>query len=252
MNTNFHEGKIMNGHDKGRNYKLYGISERLILTVLDRWRHHDYVSLPAPLNLPEGAEIHGVDHSAAYGGVTLAVWHPSFPEVPPGVYLPVAEEPFLSEPVTLMITRQNGQFIEVTPSRDWFADVLAFHRKFGCAIGATPGVLPDRATFELRDRLHAEESDELRAAMINGDLPGIADGVVDLIYVLLGTLVSYGIDPRPVWREVHQANMAKEGGATRADGKILKPDGWVAPDVAGILRKQPSIVRDERQTEAVA
>jgi hypothetical protein len=31
--------------------------------------------------------------------------------------------------------------------------------------------------------------------------------------------------------------MAKEGGGAREDGKILKPPGWVAPDIAGVLRK---------------
>lgn len=30
----------------------------------------------------------------------------------------------------------------------------------------------------------------------------------------------------------------KEGGETRDDGKVLKPPGWAAPDVAGILARQ--------------
>jgi hypothetical protein len=29
--------------------------------------------------------------------------------------------------------------------------------------------------------------------------------------------------------------MRKVGGAKRPDGKILKPEGWVPPDVAGVL-----------------
>jgi hypothetical protein len=29
--------------------------------------------------------------------------------------------------------------------------------------------------------------------------------------------------------------MAKQGGAMRADGKLLKPEGWLPPDLAPIL-----------------
>lgn len=129
-----------------------------------------------------------------------------------------------------------------TPSApdDWFADVLAFHRKFGCAVGTTPAV-PGQGTVELRKSLNNEEHGETLRAMDAGDLAGIADGVVDDIYVKLGTLISYGIDPRPIWRAVHETNMAKVGGAMREDGKVLKPPGWVAPDVAGILSRQEAL-----------
>lgn len=122
-------------------------------------------------------------------------------------------------------------------SRDMYADVLAFHEKFGCAIGEIPSI-PDTVTEGLRLDLMAEELDEIREAVCRDDLPGIADGLADLMYVTLGTAVTYGIDLRPVWDMVHAANMAKEGGATRADGKILKPAGWTAPDVAGEIERQ--------------
>lgn len=46
------------------------------------------------------------------------------------------------------------------------------------------------------------------------------------------------IDLPDVWEAVQAANMAKEGGGTREDGKILKPPGWQAPDIAGILADQ--------------
>ena len=127
---------------------------------------------------------------------------------------------------------------------DWYADVLAFHAKF-CPhlIGSTPAV-PDRATDNLRRELWNEESIETIDAMNRGDLPNVADGIVDLIYVLIGAAATYGIDLRPVWDAVHAANMSKEGGGTRADGKILKPPGWEPPDVAGILARQGPIERE--------
>ena len=66
----------------------------------------------------------------------------------------------------------------------------------------------------------------------------VADGIADLIYVLLGRAIAYGIDLRPVWDEVQRANMSKEGGGKRADGKILKPPGWRAPDINGVIARQ--------------
>lgn len=122
-------------------------------------------------------------------------------------------------------------------SECWYGDVRDFHERFGVAIGASPAI-PDAGTVQLRRALVREEIAETFKAMDDFDLAGIADGVVDSIYVLLGLLVSYGIDPRPVWDAVHAANMSKVGGTTRTDGKIQKPPGWVAPDVSAIIEAQ--------------
>lgn len=118
-----------------------------------------------------------------------------------------------------------------------FRDVLDFHRKFGCSIGERPAVPPD-GTPELRARLIAEEFEELTAALAAGDLVGITDGALDLIYVVLGTLVSYGIDPGLPWMRIHDSNMAKGGGGRRPDGKILKGPDWRPPDIKGALEQQ--------------
>ncbi len=122
-------------------------------------------------------------------------------------------------------------------SKDWYQDVRDFHDKFGCAVKEKPHDV-SASTYHLRDSLIREEISELQMAMRASDLPGIADAIVDSIYVLLGTAISFGIDIRPCWDLVQAANMAKEGGATRIDGKILKPPGWVAPDIAGELARQ--------------
>jgi predicted HAD superfamily Cof-like phosphohydrolase len=71
-------------------------------------------------------------------------------------------------------------------------------------------------------------------------LPDIADAIADSIYVLVGTALEYGIPLDRVWAAVRAANMAKVDPVTglvrkRADGKILKPDGWQPPDIAGVL-----------------
>lgn len=116
-------------------------------------------------------------------------------------------------------------------------DVLAFHRKFGLHVGYSP-TIPDARTVALRGSLILEEANETVLAIGNGDLAGIADGIVDSIYVLVGTAISYGIDLAPVWEAVQRANMAKEGGATREDGKILKPAGWTPPDIHALIQRQ--------------
>jgi predicted HAD superfamily Cof-like phosphohydrolase len=123
-------------------------------------------------------------------------------------------------------------------SLDWYQDVRDFHERFDCYRQDRPGV-PSEGTVDLRKGLIDEEVNrELFPAMDRGDLAGIADAIVDSIYVLNGTAVSYGIDLRPIWDAVHAANMTKVGGGKRADGKILKPPGWVAPDVEGLVERQ--------------
>jgi predicted HAD superfamily Cof-like phosphohydrolase len=122
--------------------------------------------------------------------------------------------------------------------QDWYGDVQAFHEKFGCMIGEDGPAAPDADTAALRMRLIAEEHDELKEAHAAGDIPGVADALTDMIYVILGTSIAYGIDLRPVWDEVQRANIAKTGGGTRDDGKILKPEGWTPPDIDGVLANQ--------------
>lgn len=123
---------------------------------------------------------------------------------------------------------------------DWVENVLEFHKKFRPAmIGATPAA-PAVDVGHLRMRFVREEFGELEDAFAEHDIPEMADAIADLIYVLIGQAITYGIDIRPVWDAVHAANMAKTAG-TRADDKVQKPPGWVAPDVAAILAAQPSL-----------
>ena len=124
----------------------------------------------------------------------------------------------------------------------WFDDMLAFHRKFGTTISATP-TIPDKPTQKLRKNLIKEEYKELRKALKKKDLVEIADGGIDLIYVILGTLVSYGIDADAVWKEVQRTNMEKVGGKKRADGKILKPSGWKPPRIKYVLDHQKPLFK---------
>lgn len=114
--------------------------------------------------------------------------------------------------------------------------VRDFHLRFGQPEreGKTPGLFD----VGLRVSLIVEEAAETAIAALRGDLPGAVDGLCDLIYVCLGAAVRWGVDLDPIFEAVHLSNMAKGDGPVRADGKILKPPGWVPPDVAGLLRNQ--------------
>lgn len=121
------------------------------------------------------------------------------------------------------------------------ADVRAFHVACDIPILTTP-TIPNNDRTSLRKSLIDEEVNrELFPAMDCGDLPAIADGMVDAIYVIVGAALEYGLPIDRVWQAVQKANMAKVDPSTgkvhrRADGKILKPPGWTPPDIAAVLK----------------
>lgn len=117
-----------------------------------------------------------------------------------------------------------------------FEDIKELTIAFEATYNVIPQV-PNEETKRLRHTLISEEVEETLKAIREDDLTEIADGIADSIVVLLGTAVAYGIDMEPVWNEVHRSNMAKvkDGLIRRADGKILKPEGWTPPDIEGVL-----------------
>ncbi len=123
------------------------------------------------------------------------------------------------------------------PVADAQAMVEAFHRMFDIVVHQTPTVVDDR-TRALRERLILEEFEELKEAMAKNDLACIAKEMADLLYVVYGTAVSYGIDMDPVFREVHRSNMSKVGGYKREDGKWVKPASYSPAAIHPVLAEQ--------------
>ena len=109
--------------------------------------------------------------------------------------------------------------------------VTAFHRRFGHPVGERPAF----SRPELRAALIREEAKETVDAIEAGDMVGTVDGLCDLLYVVIGTAIEMGIDLEPFFDEVHRSNMDKVGGGTRADGKTLKPAGWLPPRIQALL-----------------
>lgn len=121
-----------------------------------------------------------------------------------------------------------------------FDDVREFNLACGVPLRSTPGDIPDEE-LDLALDLIGEEINELDDS-ISLDLPlsETADAIVDSIYVLIGLGLRMGIPLQAVWDEVQRSNMAKVvGGVVVRDpdtNKVLKPAGWRAPDVAGVLK----------------
>ena len=123
-------------------------------------------------------------------------------------------------------------------SKDWYQDIVDFHKDVMCDEFPTKPYVPSDRLKTLRKELIMEEVKETLLAIDNDDIVELADGIADSIVVLLGTAVTYGIDIRPIWDEVHKTNMAKKDGPMRSDGKRLKPEGWKPPDIKSIINKQ--------------
>lgn len=71
------------------------------------------------------------------------------------------------------------------------------------------------------------------------DLIKIIDGCVDSNVVATGTLSACGVPDLPFVIEVDQANLRKFSGDAHRDanGKWIKPTGFVGPDIAGVLKQ---------------
>lgn len=70
-----------------------------------------------------------------------------------------------------------------------------------------------------------------------------ADAMVDIYYYMLNAACKHGMNLSHVFTRVHEANMAKRDPSTgkflkREDGKIIKPPGWVPPDINSEMVKQ--------------
>lgn len=124
--------------------------------------------------------------------------------------------------------------------------IRQFHQVMGVTLPAQP-IVPDAATLALRYRLIQEEFAEVTAAYQKlllivdqgqpTDITPFIHELTDLLYVTYGAIQACGVDPDQVFAEVHAANMRKQNGPIRADGKRLKPAGWQPADVKGVIER---------------
>jgi predicted HAD superfamily Cof-like phosphohydrolase len=96
--------------------------------------------------------------------------------------------------------------------------------------------------FTLYTKLIEEEWKELNVAINNVDQVETLDALIDIIVVTIGALHSMGADVEGAWKEVMMTNFAKIDHETgkvrkREDGKVLKPVGWVPPNLEPFVKK---------------
>jgi len=121
-----------------------------------------------------------------------------------------------------------------------YEDVAVFHEKFGLTYDGKPRLL-DAETVRFRLKFLEEELMEFRVSAISDDLPGMADALIDLVYVAMGTAYMMGLPWQQLWAEVQRANMSKVRASSEAESKrgssldVIKPRGWQGPDIEGVL-----------------
>jgi len=122
-----------------------------------------------------------------------------------------------------------------------FNKVKEFMTIFEQEVKATPKIA-DYGTCILRLALIKEELGELKEAMLENDIVETADAIADILYVVYGAAVAFGIDIDEVFDEVHSSNMSKldEDGKAIFDemGKVMKGPDYFPPNVAQVLLQQ--------------
>lgn len=100
-----------------------------------------------------------------------------------------------------------------------------------------PNADGDTGSRALRLTLHEEEHKELEDELAEPyDRAKIARELADVVYVAYGTAWVFGIDLDAALAEIHRAAMSKlEANVRRADGKVMKPLGFVPPDMSVAL-----------------
>jgi predicted HAD superfamily Cof-like phosphohydrolase len=114
-----------------------------------------------------------------------------------------------------------------------FTDVEVFLAACGQRHASTPVARNELSA--LYKKLIGEEYQEFLDAYEDLDNAEQLDACFDMIWVIIGYMKSRGWDCEAAWDEGAKSNLAKIDKKTgfvirRADGKILKPEGWTPPD----------------------
>lgn len=121
-------------------------------------------------------------------------------------------------------------------SYDYQNDVEEFMKACGQDViyASERGVENFTEQAELYKNLIVEEFHETIAAFADKDIVEVADGLADMVWVIMGLASTLDIPFHKVWDEVKASNMSKvvKGKVVRReDGKILKPDTYFKPNI---------------------
>ena len=99
---------------------------------------------------------------------------------------------------------------------------------------------PSKENANLYRSLVVEEFWEFQEAIKDNDEVEQLDACMDMIWVILGYCHMKGYKVDEAWAEVARSNLAKIDPTTgkvikRADGKVLKPEGWTEPNLKDFI-----------------
>jgi len=122
------------------------------------------------------------------------------------------------------------------------SNVFRDQAKFMRACDQTVGTF-NKKQFDLYVSLIAEETGELADAINDNNRVEILDALLDILVVTVGALHSAGVDAEGGWKEVIGSNLAKINRETgmvekREDGKVLKPEHWMPPQLEQYIVKE--------------
>jgi predicted HAD superfamily Cof-like phosphohydrolase len=142
-----------------------------------------------------------------------------------------------------------------------YEDVVAFHRKFCIPVAEAPA-FPPNDILRMRLNFLLEELVETGRAAgftlmegfaggppkffqteVPSDLPGFFDGLIDLVYVAMGTADMAGLPWQAGWDAVQAANMKKQRAVSASVSKrghqvdVVKPEGWTPPDIEEVVSR---------------
>jgi predicted HAD superfamily Cof-like phosphohydrolase len=93
---------------------------------------------------------------------------------------------------------------------NYLEKVSEFHKTFNAPILDTPQI-PSKERCELRISLLQEELNELKEAIENNDLTEVLDAFCDILYILNGSILEFGLQNlfNDAFVEVQRSNLSK-------------------------------------------
>ena len=113
---------------------------------------------------------------------------------------------------------------------------------FTKAMGQAFDQKPTREAAQLRQKLIMEEAGEVFEELDRDVINKVAltKELADLLYVVHGTAVAFGLPLEPAFVRVHESNMSKFGDdgkpIYREDGKVLKGPNYHKPDLTDLFK----------------
>ena len=125
-----------------------------------------------------------------------------------------------------------------------FTDVQMFMLASGQTVNTN-----NEEQSQLYHSLINEEYNEFVDARNKKDEVETLDACFDMMWVIIGYMLSKGYDVEGAWDEGSKSNLAKIDEVTgkvikRADGKVLKPEGWQKPDFSKFTCKSLALNKE--------